>query len=88
MVSITEIPRRKYIAGNKQKFAEVLCADEGEGGKGMAKGRWKERGGLTPRIHLQVLNRSAGVPFERNLLPLFSMHDKILKHVRQPPRGF
>lgn len=21
-----EIPRRKYIAGNKQKFAEVLCA--------------------------------------------------------------
>lgn len=52
----------------------------------LREGRWKERGGLTPRIHLQVLNRSAGVPFERNLLPLFSMHDKILKRVRRPLR--
>lgn len=50
------------------------------------RGRWGARA-VPTRIHLQVLNRSAGVPFERNLLPLFSMHDKILKRARRPPRA-
>lgn len=67
-----------------------MCRGGGGGGQ-----RWRRRDRgrekmrrSNSRIHLQVLNRSTGMPFERNLLPLLSMHDKILKRVRRPPRGF